>query len=118
MVDVSMGAELTFDDELRDSIISSAQAIISELLDNTYLKKGDILVIGCSSSEILGNNIGKGSSKTFDTLPRVSPYKTAKHSLKASKKGRAIYTERAFYKFYRLLSRIVPHKILMVFAQT
>ena len=62
MVDVSMGAELTFDDELRDSIISSAQALISELLDNTDLKKGDILVIGCSSSEILGNNIGKGSS--------------------------------------------------------
>ena len=62
MVDVSMGAELTFDDELRDSIISSAKALICDLFDNTNLKKGDILVIGCSSSEILGNNIGKGSS--------------------------------------------------------
>ena len=57
-----MGAELTFDDELRDSIISSAKALICDLFDNTNLKKGDILVIGCSSSEILGNNIGKGSS--------------------------------------------------------
>jgi uncharacterized protein (TIGR01440 family) len=62
MVDVSMGAELTFDNELHDSIVSSAQSLIEELFKNTNLKKGDILVIGCSSSEILGNNIGKGSS--------------------------------------------------------
>lgn len=62
MVDVSMGAELSFDDELHDSIVLSARHLINELFENTNLKKGDILVIGCSSSEILGNNIGKGSS--------------------------------------------------------
>ncbi|MBR3961780.1 MAG: oxidoreductase, partial [Clostridia bacterium] len=61
---------------------------------------------------------GKGTSHTFDTLPRVKPEMIAKRSLAASKKGRAMYTGRLFYKFYRLLSRIVPHKILMIFAQT
>lgn len=63
-------------------------------------------------------NISKGSSHTFDTLPRVSPAMIAKKSLKASKRGRAIYTGRFFYKLYRFLSRIIPHKILMKMAAT
>lgn len=63
-------------------------------------------------------NIEKGTSHTFDTLPRVSTKLIVKNSLKASKKGRAMYTGRIFYKFYRLLSRIIPHKILMKLAAT
>ena len=35
---------------------------ISELLQIAKLKPGDLLVIGCSSSEIVGAQIGKGSS--------------------------------------------------------
>lgn len=61
-------------------------------------------------------NIQKGSSKTFDILPRVNPEKIAKKSLEASKKHRAVYTERAFYKFYRFLSKIIPHGIMMKLA--
>ncbi len=63
-------------------------------------------------------NIEKGSSHTFDTLPRVSPAMIAKKSIKASHKGRAVYTGRIFYKFYRFLSRIIPHKILMKLSAT
>lgn len=63
-------------------------------------------------------NIEHGTSKTFDTLPRVFPNKIAEKSLRASQKGRAIYTARLFYKFYRFLSRIIPHKILMKMAAT
>ena len=63
-------------------------------------------------------NIEKGTSHTFDTLPRVSPYMIAKKSLKASKKGAPIYTGRLFYKFYRILSKLVPHRILMILAET
>ena len=33
-----------------------------ELLDGASHKAGDIVVVGCSSSEILGETIGKGSS--------------------------------------------------------
>ena len=62
MVDVSMGADLSVSDELENDIISSARCLLNELFEKTNLKRGDILVIGCSSSEILGNNIGKGSS--------------------------------------------------------
>lgn len=37
-------------------------AAISELVEKAKLKKGDIVAVGCSSSEILGERIGKGSS--------------------------------------------------------
>lgn len=39
----------------------SAQAV-SELLEAARLQAGDLLVIGCSSSEMVGQRIGKGSS--------------------------------------------------------
>lgn len=44
------------------TIRSQATQIIQELLDVARLQAGDILVIGCSSSEILGEKIGTGSS--------------------------------------------------------
>ena len=44
------------------TIQAQAVAAIEELLRISALKEGQILVIGCSSSEILGSKIGKGSS--------------------------------------------------------
>ena len=45
-----------------EQIISDAKCAITELYERSNLKEGDLVVIGCSSSEILGENIGKGSS--------------------------------------------------------
>ncbi|MBR2472621.1 MAG: TIGR01440 family protein [Clostridia bacterium] len=39
-----------------------AKIALSELLEQANLKPGNLLVIGCSSSEIMGEKIGKGSS--------------------------------------------------------
>ena len=58
-------------------------------------------------------NINKGASHTFDALPRVNPAVMAKKSLKASKKKKAVYTNLAFYKFYRLVAKILPHSLVM-----
>ena len=38
-----------------------AAKAVTELIEAAHLKKGDILVVGCSSSEIKGERIGKGS---------------------------------------------------------
>ncbi|MBQ8005253.1 MAG: TIGR01440 family protein [Clostridia bacterium] len=46
-----------------DKIREEAALAARELLDAAELKKGDILVVGCSSSEIVGEKIGKGSSE-------------------------------------------------------
>ena len=42
--------------------VLQAKTIVSEFIEKSGLKKGDVLVIGCSSSEIIGADIGKGSS--------------------------------------------------------
>ena len=45
-----------------ENIKNEAEKAVLELLEVSGLKAGDILVIGCSSSEILGEHIGKGGS--------------------------------------------------------
>lgn len=62
--------------------------------------------------------IAKGSSRTFDTLPRVNPEIMARNSLKASSRKKSVYTCRIFYKFYRLLAKILPHSLVMKLAGT
>ena len=42
-------------------ILRQSHDACEELLDTAHLKEGDILVVGCSSSEIMGERIGKGS---------------------------------------------------------
>ena len=43
-------------------IKQQAKSAVTELLSVAGLHKGDILVVGCSSSEIVGETIGHGSS--------------------------------------------------------
>ena len=43
-------------------IAIQARTALMELLEQAKLKPGDLLVIGCSSSEMVGQCIGKGSS--------------------------------------------------------
>lgn len=45
-----------------EKIKNQAEAAVTELLGIAELRPGDLLVIGCSSSEIMGTHIGKGSS--------------------------------------------------------
>ncbi|MBO5089798.1 MAG: SDR family NAD(P)-dependent oxidoreductase [Clostridia bacterium] len=62
--------------------------------------------------------IGKGDSKTFDTLPRDNAQKVAEHSLKASLKKKAVFADHIFYKFYRFASKVLPTSIVMKIAKT
>lgn len=57
-------------------ISSQLEKVLNELLDSHPLKKGSILVIGCSSSEVIGGKIGKDSSEEtgktlFSTANRI-----------------------------------------------
>lgn len=87
------------------------------------LKKKGINVLavcpGPMDTEFLSTaGIEKGSSRTFDTLPRVNPKMAAEKSLYYASKGRGIYTPRAFFKFYRILAKILPHGIVMHMSKT
>ena len=44
-----------------DEIREQAKAAVTELIEHTHHKEGDIFIVGCSSSEIKGANIGRGS---------------------------------------------------------
>ena len=46
----------------KQQIENEARQAVTELLAVAKLKKGDVFVIGCSSSEIVGGHIGKDSS--------------------------------------------------------
>lgn len=45
-----------------EEMTKQARQAVKELLDQAKLRPGALLVIGCSSSEIVGTRIGKGSS--------------------------------------------------------
>ena len=45
-----------------EELTEQARGIVTELLEQARLRPGELLVIGCSSSEIVGKRIGKGSS--------------------------------------------------------
>ena len=45
-----------------EEIRRAADIAVRELLAAAHMKPGSLFVVGCSSSEILGNQIGKGSS--------------------------------------------------------
>lgn len=45
-----------------EEITKQARTVVAELLEQANMKPGSLLVIGCSSSEMVGKRIGKGSS--------------------------------------------------------
>ncbi len=49
-------------EEFKKQIETEARQAVTELLAEAKLKKGDVFVVGCSSSEIVGGHIGKDSS--------------------------------------------------------
>ena len=46
----------------QNRITAQAQQAVEELLETAQLKPGDLFVVGCSSSEVVGGRIGKDSS--------------------------------------------------------
>lgn len=43
-------------------ITAQTRTVVTELLDQANMKPGTVFVVGCSSSEMVGKRIGKGSS--------------------------------------------------------
>ena len=62
-------------------------------------------------------NVPEGRSRLIDALPRVDAKAVAVGSLRAAKRGKAVYTKGLFYKFYRLLAKILPHSLLIQFTE-
>lgn len=71
---------------------------------------------GPMDTEFLG--IAAIKSKTFDMLPHTSPEKVATGTVKAAIRRKAVYTPGAFFKFYRVVAKILPQRIMVHLAKT
>lgn len=62
MSDLYRGADAQIDKEQYIEIVKETEIAMDELIEASCIKPGQIFVVGCSSSEIVGSKIGKGSS--------------------------------------------------------
>ena len=57
-------------------------------------------------------------SRPFELLPYCDQVQVAGGALRAAKAGQTIYTPRLFYKFYRLLAKLTPAKLMVKLTKT
>ncbi len=98
---------------MKEVLYEQAEKIACEIIEKANLKKGNILVVGCSTSEILGDKIGSNSSPEsamqvfsglYDTLKANGIYLAAQC---CEHLNRAIVTEREAVPFCEAVN-VVP----------
>ena len=95
-------------DEFLAAVKRDASVAVRELIDAADMKAGEILVIGCSSSEVTGTHIGKGSIPSvaeaiFDAVsPILSEHGIFLAAQCCEHLNRAIIIERACAEKYGL----------------
>lgn len=72
---------------------------------------------GNMASEMFSLSEQLGNSCVIHKLPFLDMRKVARNSLKAAQKGKAIYTPGLFYKSYRVVSKLLPHSLMILFAK-
>lgn len=121
---INISSIASFVPNARMTVYSASKAYVSFFSRGLHeeLKPRGISVTavcpGPMETEFLSVGRITGNSKTFDRLPYCDPKKVVRGALAASKARRAVYTPRGLYKFYRVLSGLVPHAILVHIAKT
>ena len=121
---INISSIASFVPNVRMTVYSATKAFVSFFSRGLHeeLKPRNISVTavcpGPMATEFIQKGRIKGHSKTFDILPYCDPKKVVKGALNAARKGKAVYTPHPFYKFYRVLAKIVPQSILLHAAKT
>lgn len=68
-----------------------------------------------SEMSSLSEQLGNGS--IINKLPFLDMRKVARYSLKAAQSGKSVYTPGLFYKLYRVVSKILPHDLMIPLAK-
>ncbi len=116
---INIASIAAFAPNTRLTVYSSTKAFVLSLSKGLRmeLKPRGIRVLavcpGPMATEFLTVASITGRSKTFDRLPYCRPEKVAAGALRASAKGRGVYTPRLFFKFYRVLAKCLPHSLVM-----
>lgn len=95
------------------NIYEQAKAVITELCDKAKLKEGSIVVVGCSTSEVVGSKIGTNSNydvagQIFDAFYDFAKEKGIYLAIQCCEHlNRAIITEREALPFAEAVN-VVP----------
>ena len=108
----------------RMTVYSSTKAFVSSFtlgIDEELRPRGISATAVCPgpmSTEFLDVGGIRGNSRMFAMLPYCDQARVAGGALRAARDRRTFYTPRAFFKFYRVLAKIVPAKIMVKLAKT
>ena len=108
----------------RMTVYSSTKAFVSSFtvgLSEELKPKGISVTAVCPGpmkTEFLDVGNITGNSKMFQMLPYCDQVRVAGGALRAARAGQTIYTPKLFYKFYRVLAKVVPVKLMVKFAKT
>lgn len=108
----------------RMTVYSSTKAYVSSftvgLSEELRRRKVTVTAVcpGPMATEFLSVGNIKGNSKMFERLPYCDQVRVACGALQAAKAGKTIYTPRLFYKFYRVLAKVTPVKLMVKFTGT
>lgn len=97
-------------------VTAFARGLRYELKKDSRKIKVTVVCPGPMATEFI--SVGGVKSKTFEQLPYCDPVKVVRGTLKCAKRGKFIYTNRLFFKFYRLVAKILPAAWVMPMAKT
>lgn len=108
----------------RMTVYSATKAYVSHYtvgLSEELKEKGVTVTAVCPGpmeTEFLELGKIQGNSPMFEMLPYCDQVRVAGGALRAAKAGRTIYTPKLFYKFYRVLAKVTPVKLMVKFTKT
>lgn len=122
---INVSSIASFAPNIRMAVYSSTKAYVTSftrcIREELKHKKVNALTVcpGPMSTEFLEvAKISGGNSKTFEILPYCNPAKVAKKSIIRASRGKGMYTPTPFFKFYRLLAKLLPHSLVMKLCKT
>lgn len=121
---INMSSIAGFCPNPRMTVYSSSKAYVNSFsrgLGEELKPRGVTVTAVCSGpmkTEFLDIAHISGNSKMFETLPYCDPKKVVAGAYAAAKAGRAVHTPRAFFKFYRVVSKLLPQAVVVKLAKT
>ena len=121
---VNVASIAAFAPNARMTVYSSTKAYVLSfskgLREELRAKRVGVLAVcpGPMDTEFLAVANITGRSKTFQRLPYCNPAQVAKGALAKAAAGRAVYTPRLFFKFYRVLAKVLPHNWIIPLCKT
>lgn len=121
---INVSSIASFCPNARMTVYSASKSYVSAFsrgLGEELKSDGISVTAVCSgpmSTEFLDLAGIRGQSKTFDRLPYCDPRNVVKGSYKAALAGKSVHTPRAFFKFYRVVAKILPQCIMVKLSKT